>query len=281
MTTTLTPPPMPPVPPAPAPPSQGSAAGRVVAILAIVLGGLIVLGAVFSAVTSTVASALVHTDSRTLAVSDVSALDVDLSAGELTVVFDEGATEAELEVTGTLGSDAWTFAVEGDTLAVASPHRFFGPAWWFGGSGRAVLHLPASLQGLGADLDIAAGELTATGEFGDLHARLGAGAVHLNGTARQLDLHINAGAADVALADVRSAELTVNAGAVDAQLTGAQPQSVTVDVSAGSVSLRVPDGDYDVRSNVSAGDFDSSVPATRGASSTIDVTVSAGSVRLR
>ncbi|MDQ2689934.1 MAG: DUF2807 domain-containing protein [Chloroflexota bacterium] len=252
-----------------------------VAIIAIVIGGLIVLGAVFSAVTSTIASALVHTDSRSLAVSGVSALDVDLSAGELVLIFDEGRTEAELEVTGTLGADAWTFAVEGDTLTVASPHRFFGPAWWFGGSGRAALHLPASLQDLDAKLGVSAGDLTATGEFGDLEVRLGAGAVTLDGTARQLDLGVSAGSADVTLADVRSADLRVSAGSVASHFAGAQPQSIMVDVSAGSVSLSVPDGDYDVRSDVSAGDFDSRIPATPGAASSIDVRISAGSVSLR
>lgn len=285
MTTTLTPPPVPPVPPVPqtsTPPSrQPSSAGRVIAILAIVLGGLIVLATVFSAVTSTIASALVHTDSRSIAVTDVSNLDVDLSAGQLSVVFDQGLNEAELEVTSTLGADAWTLAVEGDTLTVASPRRFFGPDWWFGGSGRAELHLPASLQGLDAGLDISAGDVTVTGEFGDLRAQLGAGRVTLDGAARHLDLGISAGAADVSLADVRSADLTVSAGSVTSQFTGVQPQSITVDVSAGSVSMRVPDGEYDVRSTVSAGDFDSRIPATRGASSTIDVHISAGSVSLR
>jgi hypothetical protein len=237
-----------------------------------VLGGLIVLGAVFGAVTSTIASVLVHTESRSIPVADVSAMDVDLSAGEFTVVFDEGRTEAELEVTATLGADSWTFAVEGDTLTVASPHRFFGPSWWFGGSGRAVLHLPASLQGLDATLGVSAG---------DLKVQLGAGDVTLDGTAQHLGLGISAGSADVALADVRSADLRVSAGSIMTQLTGTQPQSITVDVSAGSVSLSVPEGDYDVRSVVSAGDFDNSIPATRGASSTIDVQISAGSVSLR
>lgn len=282
MTTTLTPPPVPPVPPVPTPPSrQPSAAGRVVAILAIVLGGAIVLGAVLSAVGSTIASALVHTDARTVAVAGVSDLDLDISAGEFSVVFEEGRTDAELEVTSSLGADAWTLRVAGDTLTVASPHRFFGPAWWFGGSGRAVLRLPVSLQGVDAVFDVSAGDFTMTGEFGDLDGQLSAGAVTLDGTANSLGLNLNAGAADIALADVRSADLDVSAGSVTVELTGSQPQSVTVDVSAGSVDLRVPDGDYDVRSDVSAGDFDSRIPATRGAASTIDVNISAGSVSLR
>ena len=288
MTTPLTPPPAPPaapVPPVPqasaAPPRGPSPAGRVIAILAIVLGAMIVLGAVFSAVTSTIASALVRTDSRSLAVGTVSDLDIDLSAGRFDVVFDAGIRDAQLEVTSTFGADSWTFAVEGDTLTVGSPHRLFGPAWWFGGSGRAVLRLPASLQGLDAEFDISAGDVSATGEFGDVDVQLGAGAITLNGTARQLGLNLSAGSADVALADVRSAELTVSAGSVTSQFSGAQPQSIVVGVSAGSVDLRVPEGDYDVRSNVSAGDFDSRIPATRGAASTIDVCISAGSVSLR
>lgn len=282
MTTTLTPPPVPPVPEASTPPSRPpSPAGRVVAIVAIVVGSVILLGAVLSAVGSTIASALVHTDARTVAVADVKQLDLDLSAGQLSVVFDEGRTDAELEVTSTLGADAWTFAVQGDTLAVASPHRFFGPDWWFGGSGRAVLRLPASLQGADADFDVSAGDFTMTGEFGDLDGQLSAGAVTLDGTAASLGLDLSAGAADVSLADVRSADLSVSAGSITAELTGTRPRAVTIEVSAGSVDLRVPEGDYDVRSDVSAGSFDSRIPATRGAASTIDVQISAGSVTLR
>jgi hypothetical protein len=92
---------------------------------------------------------------------------------------------------------------------------------------------------------------------------------------------VSAGRADLDLADVRSAEITVSAGALVGELTGDQPDAITLEVSAGSADLTVPEGDYDVSSDVSAGQFDNQVGSTPGASSTVRVDVSAGQAVLR
>jgi len=52
-------------------------------------------------------------------------------------------------------------------------------------------------------------------------------------------------------------------------------------VSAGRLDIVVPEGEYDVTSDVSAGDFDNRVGSVPGADSTVDVSVSAGKVVLR
>ena len=67
---TMTPlPPAPPTPPAATPPPETRGASRVVAILTIALGGAVVLGAIGSAVFSTVAAASVHTETQTVDVA--------------------------------------------------------------------------------------------------------------------------------------------------------------------------------------------------------------------
>jgi hypothetical protein len=284
---TITPPPQttaPPVGPAPQP-SPGSAS-RVVAILAIVLGSVLVIGAVTSAVVGTIAAASVHSSTRTLAVDGVDEVTVDAAAGTLRVEFAD-VDEAQLEVTGVFGADRWRLDESDGSLTVASPDRFgpwFFGDWFFGDwSGRrtdAVLRLPASLQGLDADITLAAGEFTMDGELGDLELELNAGRATVTGTAEEATVNVQAGRGSIELSGVSDAALSVSAGSLDAEFTGTQPDDVQVDVSAGSVNVTVPDGDYDVTSNVSAGGFDNRIGSSPGASSTIRVEVAAGQVIL-
>ena len=285
MSTTITPPPPPSsaVPDRPAdapPPSSGS---RVVAILVIVFGGLVLLGAMFSAAVGTIASASISSSTRTIDAAGVERLDVDAAAGTLRVEFTD-VTEAELEVTSSWGADAWRFDRQGDTLEVASPDRFgwFGWRGWFGDQRTdAVLRLPVALQGIDADVSLSAGEFVTDGEFGTLDLSLAAGSFDVTGSAEALTADMSAGRGTLELEDVGTAALTVSAGSMDARLTGARPDSIDMDVSAGSLRLTVPDGEYDVTSEVSAGGFDNELGSTPGASSTITVQVSAGEAVLR
>lgn len=282
MSTTLTPPPSAvPDRAADAPPPSGGS--RVVAIVVIVLGALILLGTMISAAVGTVASASVSASTRTLDVSGVEELDVDAAAGTLRIEFVDVA-EAELEVTSSWGAATWTLDRQDDTLVVASPDRFGWLGWggWLGEQGTdAVLRLPASLEGIDADVTLAAGDFVTDGEFGELDLWLAAGSFDVSGSAESLTADVSAGRGTLELDDVREAELTVSAGSLDATLTGTQPDSVEVDVNAGSLRLTVPEGDYDVGSDVSAGGFDNGLGSTPGASSTIRVQVSAGEAVLR
>lgn len=282
MSTTLTPPPV--VPGSPAqPPRPPAGASRTVAVVVIVLGGIVLLGAAASAVVGTVASASVHTSTRTIEVAGVQELDIEAAAGTLRVEFSD-VSEAELEVTGSWDADTWRLERDGDTLEVSSPDRssWFGWGDWFGDGGAdAVLRLPTSLEGLDADVSLAAGEFVTDGDFGELDLSLAAGSFDVSGSADSLTADVSAGRGTLELAGVREADLTVSAGSLDATLTGAQPDSIELGVSAGSLRLTVPEGDYDVRSDVSAGQFDNSVGSTPGASSTISVEVSAGQAVLK
>ena len=283
-TTDTAPPPTPDRPQAP--PASGSDGARAVAVVAIVLGAIVLAGAVISAVVGTVASASVHTSTRTVAVSGVDSLDVDASAGIMRVEFAD-VEEAELEVTSSWGADRWRFELGDDDLVVASPDRsgwfgWFGWGGWFGGrEGDAVLRLPADLEGIDADLSLSAGDLVAEGTFGELDVMLGAGSFDIAGSAQAVSAEVSAGRGELDLEDVGTAELSVSAGSLDARLSGAQPDDVQIDVSAGSLQLTVPDGDYDVLSDVSAGGFDNRIGSSPGAASTIRVEVSAGEVVLQ
>src|SRR5688572_15026298 len=131
MTTVLNPP-----PPAPASQPAGpvsrppSGAPRAIAILLIVLGALAIIGGVGSSAVSTAAAASVHTSTRSVAVTGVSDLDVDVAAGSLRLEFTD-VTEAELEVTSSWGADRWTLERQDDRLVVSSPDRF--SPWFFDG----------------------------------------------------------------------------------------------------------------------------------------------------
>ncbi|WP_345800636.1 hypothetical protein AAIB33_14325 [Microbacterium sp. AZCO] len=283
MTTTMTPPPAgTEVPPPAGPPTRGSS--RVVAILLIVFGAFVVLGAVVSAVFTTIAAASIHTTTRTVDVSGVDDLKVDVSAGSLQVVYAD-VSDAELEVTGTTGADRWTLDASGETLTVATPTGWFGDGWFtgwiFGGRSQGVLRLPQAMEGTDADLSLAAGELSADGRFGDLTLDLGAGRATIAGQADSIDAQISAGTGELDLDGVDEATLSVSAGALTADLTGRRPSTVALEVSSGSARLTVPEGEYDVTSDVSAGSFDNGVGSVPGADSTIRVEVSAGEAVLR
>ena len=290
MSTPITPPtpPAPPAPPQHMVPAQSSGpqppetrgAPRVVAILTVALGCAIVLGALGSAAFSTVAAASVRTESQTIDVAGVDGLDIDVDAASLGIEFAD-VSEASLEVTSGAGVGAWTLKRDEGTLVVATPHRF-GPWWLFGGEVSATLTLPRELEGseLDASLDLSAGDLTVDGTFGDLEIEVGAGSLTVDGAARTLSADLSAGGADIELADVEDADFSISAGAVDARLTGSAPRLVSVDVSAGSLDLRLPDGAYDVRSDVSAGDLDNGLRTDADSGNVVDVTVSAGTVTM-
>ncbi|WP_417563472.1 DUF4097 family beta strand repeat-containing protein [Microbacterium sp.] len=275
------PPPVRPTPPGGPGPRAGS--GRVVAILAIVFGAILVLGTLGSAVAGTIRSASVHTTSRTIDVTGVDVLKTQLNAGSLRVEFAD-VTEAQLTVDSSSSADQWTVRRDGGELEVSSPNHPF--RWWGGGffqdgAGNAVLRLPQSLAGLDASLDLAAGDLTVDGDFGDLELTAGAGRLRAQGSARTLSTELNAGRADLQFADVDTADLQVNAGSLDATITGAQPSRLTLSASAGSMDVTVPAGSYDVTSDTSAGSFDNRLGSSPDASSTVRVDVSAGRIVLQ
>lgn len=269
------------VPPTPTdPPPTGTdrrAAPKVVALLTAGLGVAIIVGAVTTTALPTFASAVSHSEERFVSVDGVSALDIDVIAMGLTVVFDD-VDEASLDVRDS-GGGRWTFERDDAVLRVSTPRAPF-VSWFAGGNGTATLTLPAELAGLDAQLAVSGGSFDAEGEFGEVNLELAAGQVTIGGAADTLLADVSAGRGEIALDDVSSAELTLGTGELIASLGGTAPSTVTASVSAGSLDLTLPDEEYDVTTDVSAGDVDNRLRTDSGARRTVFVEVAAGNARL-
>lgn len=275
MSTTTTPPPLPAA--GPDAPQPQRAAARVITILTALLGVGVLVAVAWGGIRSTAASATASSEARSLATDGVTELSVDVSAASFDVRFDD-VRKATLEVRDS-GGGAWTFTRDGNALRVETPRAFF--VSWFGvGNGRGVLTLPAELEGTDAEFDLGAGSLTAEGAFGELDLGMGAGEMKISGSAESLSAEVAAGRADIEVDGVRDADLQLSAGDMVARLGGDAPSEVRVSVSAGSLALTLPDEDYDVRSDVAAGDLDNGLRTVSGASARVFVEVAAGSARL-
>ena len=197
MTTTLTPPPLPPQSGQPAqpghtPPSERRSSSRVVAIIAICLGAVLVLGTVITGVISIIRTAAVHTTTLTASIDGIRALDIDARAADVDIVYGDVA-EATLRVVGSQGD--WTFERQGDTLVVSSDRQWWGRWGWFREGDDVTLTLPTGTRGLDADFDVDGGSLTATGDYGDLALTLDAGSLRIEGSAESLTTDVSAGPA--------------------------------------------------------------------------------------
>jgi hypothetical protein len=261
--------------PTPSAPETRRSASRVIALLTIALGAIVLIVAVWGGVAPTVASAFVSDDERSVDVTGVTELAIDVSATSLTVRF-AAVDEATLEVRSASGS--WVIERDDDTLRLETPPMRF---WWFsGGNGRAVLTLPESLAGLDADISSSAGSVVVDGEFGELDVSLSAGDLTVNGRAQSVSAETSAGSAELDLAGVRDAEFDLSAGDMTARLSGDAPREVEVSVSAGSLDLTLPDVPYAITSDVSAGSFDNGLRTASNATHRLHVELSAGDVRV-
>lgn len=283
--TTLTPPPViPAAPPQPAgPPTGPRDSSRAVALVATILGGALVIGTIIGAVMGVIRLASVHTGELTASAAGVASLDVDVSSVELDIVYDD-VSDATLSVTGS-GIDGWKLERTGDALSLRTDRGWWGFRGWFDldSLDRATLTLPESLSGSGMDatLRLSAGSITTDGDFGALGINLSAGSITASGSANTLTVDASAGRVVLDVADVREAELELSAGSIEGSLTGTTPESVDIDVSAGSLSLRLPEGPYAVSQDVSAGTFTNDLRVDPSSEHEISVDLSAGSVRLR
>src|SRR5699024_4708202 len=114
-----------------------------------------------------------------------------------------------------------------------------------------------------------------------LEVELGAGEATVNGTANALDAQLSAGSANLNLADVQTAEFEVSAGRLTTELTGNAPDTVNTEVSAGQFDLTLPDTQYAVTSDISAGDLDNQLLTSSDSNHQIIVELSAGGATLR
>jgi hypothetical protein len=273
-------------PPPPGPSGPRSSGTTAVMVITAVVGGIALLGSAGTAAAA--AAGNIMSSSRpdsvqSMGVDGIQGIDVDADASSMRVEFGD-VDEAQLAITNGRGT-AWTFERDGDELIVRSPDGVFG--WWFGNwfgdEEIAVLTLPESLRGdgLDADLNLDAGSLDVTGDFGVLDVSVNAGALDVEGTAEELDAEMNAGRADILLDGVTRADLGVSAGDLTVELTGTAPMQTTIDVSAGTLDLTVPDVEYAISEDVSAGTLNAKVDEASSARRTIEVSLAAGTATIR
>ncbi len=283
MSTTLTPPPV--LPPSTNPtgsaPRQPRSTSRAIAIIAMVLGGVLIAGTILSGVFTAIRAASSGTETFTTPVSGIDSLDVDVTEGSLEITYGD-VTEAELTVTGI--TDDWALETEGSVLRVTSDEEPFGFNFgsWFDSDDEATLVLPSALADteLDADLTVSAGLLSARGTFGELDLHLSAGRLEVAGSAVSVDTRVSAGSTSLDLSDVSTGTFTVSAGNIGGSISGAAPDELRFDVNAGRIDLDLPDETYAISSDVSAGGFSHDLTTSPDSAHTIRVDVSAGDVRL-
>ena len=272
-TETSTLPPMPPT-------SQGK--GKPVNTILMVLGALVVLTLLITTARSAITSLNREQSTQSLDTTGVTSLEISANSGRFELVYAD-ATEATLEVDSANGSD-WKLSRQGGKLVVDSPNSWGD--WCFFGCGfdtnEATLILPKSLNdgSLDAKFDLAAGDFTAVGAYQNLVAEVGAGELDLSGTAQSADIRLGAGKAEVSLADVQHAVFDISAGHLAGNLTGTVPQSISAEVSAGSLDLELPDGSYDVRQTVDAGNLSNLLVTDPQSPNKISIALSAGNAKL-
>jgi hypothetical protein len=269
-------------------PTSTSRPGRWISIVVIVLGALGIVYALGGGVLRGFTAHEATSNTYSADASGIEELRIDSSASAFEIRFAD-VEEATLEVTTDGGpAQQWRLEREGAALSVHTDWRWN----WLGfgivlgdrvGEERAILTLPAELERAGLDLEagVSAGSFDAAGDWGAASLDLSAGDVDLAGTAESLSVEVSAGEARIDVGTAGAVDLDVSAGRIIGALTGDQPASIDARVSAGSIDLVIPDGEYAVTEDTSAGDSDVRVVDDPSATATIDVQVSAGSVTLR
>ena len=268
-------------PPLPDPEPKRSSATKPLMIVLAVIGGIALVIAIATTIFSSALGLSRGSATLTADASGVTALDVDANAAQFTLEFAE-VNEAILEASG-VSAERWELTRSDTTLEVDAPSRWWH--WgWFGnnGSSHVTLTLPTELNdgSLNADLDVDAGQLTATGSFDQLALELNAGEARVDGAARTLDAQVNAGEATLMIADAEETNFEVAAGRLTAELTGSAPTTTQIDVSAGQLDLTLPNETYAVTSDVAAGNLDNRLDTGSDSQYQIDVDLAAGEAKL-
>jgi hypothetical protein len=262
--------------PPPSPPWRTSWVATLVTITGVILVGIVVLQAVSLGLST---GSGTRSASYTADVEGVTSLDIGVSAGDLTVTFAD-VDEAQLDVTGSGWRDNtdWRLEVDDGRLVVREDD-----GWWFFwpnfGSSRttADLVLPSELEGtVAADLDVSSGEMSVDGDLQDVVIDVSAGSLTFIGASTSLDVEVSAGNATVVTQGPDEIDARVSAGRFTGTVTGAPPSRTTVEVSAGDAVLDLPDAEYAVSGDVSAGDRTIDVRTDPSSPNLLHVQVSAG-----
>ncbi|WP_136708376.1 DUF4097 family beta strand repeat-containing protein [Agromyces sp. H66] len=268
-------------------PPNPSRAGRTVV--------LIIVGAVVAAIIVWLSVAAVHAATRPDAsgtweiedrfdsvVVDGDLADVDITYREVDraeLTLGQGGSGARLDL---------EHEVRGETLRVSLRHvREFGvfqaPWLWLGDrTPRLELVLPAALEReVTLALSTDAGDIHATGAFGDVTARSDIGDIELRGSVASLDVRTDAGDVDATDMSI-GGDLTVQSVIGDVTLElESLPSGIDVETEAGELTVRLPEGRYAVSTETSLGDLELEVPNDPSATRRYDFASRIGDITIR
>ena len=232
-----------------------------------VLGGIVILGLVLSAIMSAIRYSQVRdSDPEHLSSEGITHVKLDAPVGDVTI---NCSGTSDFTLTQQKVSEKWNLERDGDTVKVSRNSPFWPVQINLFGlfsqeNEKVTLSIPeaACQQNLDADLKLSAGNLNADARFGALNMDMSAGDATLSGTASSITArHMSAGNIKGSLSQV--------------------PEKLKIDSSAGSLELALPAGNYSVNSNVSAGHFDNQLTTdSQGTKSQVDIRMSAGDAKL-
>jgi len=260
--------------------------GAWISVLFTTIGAIIVAGALVVGLTTGFRVTGAEDVRLTAGVDGVDSVRVDFSTADVLIVFAD-VPDAELD----MRTEGWTAAVdpsmtvENGELRVTDRRggwNFLPNLGWWNHGAEVTVTLPASLEGrIDLRAEVSAGSTTAEGDFRAVDLDVSAGDITFTGDSTALDVDVSAGRAVVTTDGPTQIDLGVSAGEIIATITGRQPDTTTVDVSAGSVTLALPQGTYALSGSQSAGDRTIDVETASGADASLRVSVSAGDATVR
>lgn len=210
---------------------------------------------------------------------DVDASNVNVSFGnvdEPSITFDQGdsnrAVTFEQEVRGV------------ELRIVAQTRGGFFPfgIWpWGMDTSRLDVVLPAELNdgSLGIAVSSAAGNVSLDGAYDDVTLELTAGNLDLSGSATALSIDATAG--DVRVDDYTASDVRIDTTAGNVMLDFAElPDEITASSVAGDQEIVLPDGEYRIETDTTAGEVSIDAPSDPDAARTYSFSTVAGDIRI-
>ncbi len=204
--------------------------------------------------------------------------------GRVHVVFDDiDAAQLEFTPGDGLGDPRLEHRVRNGTLDVRIEHRPVWPWQWpFGQFTPAALtvRLPDELRGrLLLDLTGSAGRAEVDGEFRDVELELTAGGLELRGSADRLTVTSTAGSLNIVDYRADEVEIESTAGSVDLELS-VLPSRISLTSTAGSQRVLLPDGEYRIDAEATAGKVNLDAPSDPDADRIYRFRSTAGSITI-
>jgi hypothetical protein len=209
---------------------------------------------------------------------DVDASDTDVSFADVSepvITFDQGGSTRSVD---------FEQQVRGDELRITANTRGFFPfGFWPFGNDTSTLDvvLPTSMNdgSLALEFSSAAGNMNLDGDFSEVIISVTAGDLDLSGSADVLTLDSTAGDVRVDEYAVNQARLNSTAGDVTVELVEL-PDTLEIDSVAGDQDITLPDGEYRINTDTTAGNVTLDAPSDPDAPRVYTFSSVAGDIRV-